>query len=653
MIKMIFLNNYRLRTKLLTVLTILISVSLGIFAMTYTTMQRISASTQDMAASAERLQHLGRAGANLLSWARAVEFLPLDLSESERKGFEDQAMDEMRRMLARLDKFVPFSETGKTDIAQLRQDIARYERQIHQVVQRQSREKDLDGATKTAFLGITQIAGMRQTLRQLEERNQERYNQSMTDALTQESRLIERILLITVLGGVLGLGAALVVIHYGISKPLVDLSLTMEALASGNLAVDIRGTERMDEIGPMARAVAIFKENASERRRLEEHTRNERAREIQRQKRIESLIQHFRGAISGIKQSLEVELVSMQTTSTTLNEIAERASDGASAARDASQESSANVGVVAAAAGELTSASREISTQVHKASACVNQAMEMAHNTDRDVSGLANLANRIGDIVGIISNIAEQTNLLALNATIEAARAGEAGKGFAVVASEVKTLAGQTAKATEEISAQISSIQNATQKAVLAIQAITGTVTEIEGRTMAIAAAVEEQEASTHEISKSIALASDGSDRAAHNVASVTTAIDRTSAESLRLREASNELSNVAGELSRTVETFLTNVTDDVTERRAAIRKATRETAIITANGRRQQTQMVDISEGGVRIEVTPGLRVGEHVEVAWSSGASTKGSVVWMLGGHAGIAFGVKIGQEILDLAA
>ena len=170
---------------------------------------------------------------------------------------------------------------------------------------------------------------------------------------------------------------------------------------------------------------------------------------------------------------------------------------------------------------------------------------------------------------------------------------------------------------------------------------------------MAIAAAVEEQEASTHEISKSIALASNGSDRAAHNVAGVTSAIERTSTESQRLREASNELSNVAGELSRTVETFLTNVTDDVTERRAAIRKATRETAIITANGRRQQTHMVDISEGGVRIEATPDLRVGERVEVAWSSGASSKGTVVWMQGGHAGIAFAAKIGQEILDLAA
>lgn len=438
-----------------------------------------------------------------------------------------------------------------------------------------------------------------------------------------------------------------------VTMPLLRLRDAMLALAAGDMQVDLGEAKLDTEIGEMARAVLVFRENAAERARLEEQTRTERQREIQRQKRIEALIQHFREAIGGIRTSLETELVSMQGSSTTLNEIAAQASSGANAAKDASLESSSNVGVVAAAAGELTATSREISEQVHKAGDCVNQAMEMARNTDRDVSSLASLANRIGDIVGIISNIAEQTNLLALNATIEAARAGDAGKGFAVVAAEVKTLAGQTAKATDEISAQIGSIQSATRQAVQAIQAITGTVSEIEGRTMAIAAAVEQQEGSTHEISKSIALASSGSNRAASNVAEVSLAIDRTSVESLSLRDTASRLSHVAGELSRSVEIFLTNVTDDVTERRAATRQASREAVIILSNGRRGQTRLVDISETGVRFKTLPDLRKDEAVQLEWASGALTRGRIVWVSGEEAGLSFDAAIGKELLELAA
>jgi len=650
---MSILNNIMLKTKLFAVIGFLILVSIVISGTVYMATSSVTGLADKMHETTERLQHAQRGDSLVLSYARSVEFLPLELSADDRRRYESAAESDMRKLRQALESVHSVTAEGRADIALVREALDLYERDIHRKVLAQSRDNKLDAATKTAFDGDRYISKMRDAFRNLEARIDAKYDQEAKQLHDGQSALLRRIVIFAFGGCVLGLLAAFTTIVVGVTRPLMKVVDVMRELAAGNAHVTLPDTVRRDEIGDMARAVAVFRDNASERRRLEDHARSERGRELHRQQRIEAMIQTFRGSISGIRRSLEAELVSMQQGSANLNEIAVHATAGANAARDATQESSSNVSVVAAAAGELTSASREISTQVHKASSCVNQAMEMARNTDRDVSGLADLANRIGDIVGIISNIAEQTNLLALNATIEAARAGEAGKGFAVVASEVKTLAGQTAKATEEISAQISAIQGATQKAVLAIQAITGTVTEIEGRTMAIAAAVEEQEASTLEISKSIAAASQGSEDVVVNVTNVTGAVERTSSEAQRLREASNELSQVTGNLTRTVEEFLTSVTEDVAERRQWIRRQSREAAVLTMHGNRFQTRLADISEGGVRIDAVSGLRVGEHVQLEWSNGMATKGSVVWMQNGQAGIAFAQNISQELIDLAA
>jgi len=231
--------------------------------------------------------------------------------------------------------------------------------------------------------------------------------------------------------------------------------------------------------------------------------------------------------------------------------------------------------------------------------------------------------------VEMINAIAEQTNLLALNATIEAARAGEAGKGFAVVAAEVKALAGQTAKATAEISEQVAAVQASTRSSVTAISDINGAVREIESFMQAIASAVEEQDVATKEISQSIAVASDGSATATSNVDTVAGAIKATSTEAGRVLGVSDELSEVANELSVAVDAFLEGVSADVRDRREQLRRRVDQAVMLVAAGRRLSVTLVDISETGARLSPVEGLRVGDHVQIEWDDGRICAAEVV------------------------
>jgi methyl-accepting chemotaxis protein len=194
---------------------------------------------------------------------------------------------------------------------------------------------------------------------------------------------------------------------------------------------------------------------------------------------------------------------------------------------------------------------------VRESSEIAGDAVRQAQKTVARITALSEAATRVGNVVKLITDIAEQTNLLALNATIEAARAGEAGKGFAVVASEVKNLANQTAKATEEISAQIAGIQTATQDSVSAISGIGTTIGEISGIASAIAAAVEEQSAATQEIARNVQEAATGTSEVTSNISTVSQAAGETGAAATQVLSAAGELSSQATVLRQEFESFI------------------------------------------------------------------------------------------------
>jgi methyl-accepting chemotaxis protein len=226
----------------------------------------------------------------------------------------------------------------------------------------------------------------------------------------------------------------------------------------------------------------------------------------------------------------------------------------------ASEQASANVQSVASATEEMTSSVNEIARQVQESSKIAAQAVQQAEKTDARIGELSQAAGRIGDVVKLITAIAEQTNLLALNATIEAARAGEAGRGFAVVASEVKQLASQTAKATEEIGTQIAGMQAATQDSVSAIKEIGGTIGRIAEIASMISNTVEEQGAATQEIARNVGEAAKGTAMVASNITDVNRGAGETGSASSQVLSSAQSLSGESNHLKLEVDKFLSTV---------------------------------------------------------------------------------------------
>ena len=270
-------------------------------------------------------------------------------------------------------------------------------------------------------------------------------------------------MIISVSGVIVGLVLGFMIGQYEIVKPIQSIVALLKSLAAGNFDQEIKGTERKDEVGDIAKTALVFKENGLEKIRMEaEQKELETFTAAQRKRDMVKLADDFEGAVGEIIETVSSASTELEASAASLTSTAERSQKIAVVVAAASEEASTNVQSVASATEEMSSSVNEISRQVQESARMASEAVDQARTTNERVGELSEAASRIGDVVELINTIAGQTNLLALNATIEAARAGEAGRGFAVVASEVKALAEQTAKATGEIGQQIAGIQAAT-----------------------------------------------------------------------------------------------------------------------------------------------------------------------------------------------
>lgn len=346
----------------------------------------------------------------------------------------------------------------------------------------------------------------------------------------------------------------------GVVRPVRALTAAMTRLAERDLSVEVPTVARPVEIGEMAQAVQVFKDNMVRADALAAEQEAERAAKAARSERLAALTAEFERKASAMAATVSSAATELQATAGTMTDTAGRTTEQAASVSAAAQEASASVQTVAAAAEELSASVAEITRQVSQSARVAERAAQDAERTDAIVRALAEGAQRIGDVVGLITTIAGQTNLLALNATIEAARAGDAGRGFAVVASEVKGLAAQTAKATEEISGQIARMQEATREAVEAIRGIGGTITELSTIAGAIATGVEEQGAATREIAQSVQRVAAGTQEVTGNIGRVSRGAGDTGSAAGQVLGAASELSHQAERLTAEVHGFVAGV---------------------------------------------------------------------------------------------
>jgi methyl-accepting chemotaxis protein len=347
----------------------------------------------------------------------------------------------------------------------------------------------------------------------------------------------------------------------GIARPIQHMTDAMRRLAAGDTQVEVPAIGRRDEIGSIAEAVEVFKQNAIEKQALETaQVENEKRTAEEKRRSMNELAATFEANVGQLVQSLSSAAASMQDTARSMSLNADETNSQANVVATASKQTSSNVQTVASATEQLSSSIAEIGHQVSQSTKIAGKAVEDARRTDSTAQTLAAGAQKIGDIVTLIQNIAGQTNLLALNATIEAARAGDAGKGFAVVASEVKSLASQTAKATTEIASQITAIQASSEDAVAAIQGIIETISEIDKIATTIAAAVEEQGAATREIARNVQEAARGTEEVSTTISCVQHAANETGTAANQVLGAADQLSHQATDLTSQVNQFLENV---------------------------------------------------------------------------------------------
>ncbi|WP_018263220.1 methyl-accepting chemotaxis protein [Methylobacterium sp. WSM2598] len=556
-------NNLKLLAKLAIPAALLIAVSAGLVLLAQVSLATLAENTRQIVDLRAARAILALQAALAVDEATIREKnIILESDAALMSALNRQFEEDRQRAANRIDQLIALADTPERQAANqgvkalMEAYFATADRTIRYALRNEDAEaKRISGGEgREARLKLVEAANQRVevNLRDLDEAKARAAGVAASAGVT---------LAVVAVGGLLAaIGVLAAIAVLGVTRPLGAMAAAMGRLATGDLAVMVRGTERRDEIGSLARSLQVFKDDAVAAREMAQARDAENLAKIRRAALLDDLTRGFERSVSALTQGLSAAATEMEATAAGMAGTADETTQRSVTVAGAATQTSANVQTVAAASEEMAACVQEIVHQVTQSAQIAQVAVAKAAHTDATVQRLNATAEGISTMVAMISGIAAQTNLLALNATIEAARAGAAGRGFAVVASEVKDLAGQTAKATDEIGGRIGEIQGATQEAVRDIQEIGRVIAEMSSYAASVAAAMEQQGAATQEITRNVQQAAQGTEQVTATIAGVREGAGQTSAAASQVLSAAQDLARHSEGLAQEVAGFLARV---------------------------------------------------------------------------------------------